>query len=886
MLLNKRQFDWVSSVFNNLPVISRYFQTCAQRILKKCRQKYVRRHMNIVSYRLKRIRRKKYRIAVIKYNGLKIRGGFGKGRKRRRHRVWKYYRLVFILGKKPRKSSKKLRQTKPKPAAKQQPTKVSSTKPQTPLKPTNNLNISIDPNDDTEFIYYQSSDEETSGIRIVKSSDIELPSFIAANDVVAQAGRSAQPSKSGSTNAMDGKADKAATKHNKKVTNTSSISRGVREPDSESDKDPDEQLRKEGDVTDRLRQQLELLKKGKGDVSLLGSRKSARILFSQQNSRVSSPSESRRSSGPDEKGNKKAAIRTSTSRNASPLKKSFRNNSLTTIDSTVRSTGFIDSLINKLSSTGPVKGTQNDAAKSVQSQKKRFGQNEVFANGHHDLLRTSPKKKPEQSSSKGKANCSSPDFYGFDSVSKSCNVSSLLPTPRGGKEPEKKSAFVSEELDTFMIENALENVKNVPVPFAKHSYDEALLTADAEPPTMKEPHRLATMERPRTLAEKRILFEKKKDIKSLMIENENSIYHALKKRKKEGVSFDNSLLKGIIDGQIPFTRDTWRATCWLNTDHNKFFFQTIKHDGAEIKVFGGRGNFDRKILCEIVSGTKDKKTVSSKIQKQKAIRCSRLCRPIEMVKIRNLDDYMKQLNAPIKMEITEDAIKVELPKRVQMLNDAPRGFIKPGPMCSKVATNRSSVDAEYGPFRTFTLPRVQLEIWPKFEKPLPPTIQPYMKLILPFENITDEWAKFAVSAVKIPETRRRKSRLLLEADEDKSFVFDIPYENDQKKILVRRRRMHSHWEPFPLQDDYSYEFKKAVDPANPLEVECADILSDMITSVAITANENRFMKQDPDIDYVGKVVPIGYKTLPPKLGKPKVSPSAEGAKTTQKNKIM
>lgn len=894
MLLNKRQFNWVSSVFNNLPVITKYFQTCSQCILKECRQKYTRRHVKIVSYKLIRKPRNKSKSKwiIIKYNTIKIRGGFGKNRKRRRHRIWNFHRLTFILGRKPlRKLKKKRKQRKPKkirkePKYKQKSPLKSPIKPSTSVAPSNGLSLSIDPTDDVEFMYYQSSDEEAADIAIVNSSDIEIPSFFTEDDVVVQA-PSLQPSTTFNK-----------TNNSTETEKTDSINKKLdcddaNEPSSENEKNCDVPRLKASEVNDRLRQQLELLKKGKGDVSLLGSRKSERILFSQQNSRVTSPSVSRRSSGNDDKTNRlKLIIRTSTPKNASPLKKAVRNNSSDTIDTTVRSTGFIDSLINKLKSRGSsnesIVANQSNTNNIKRSYTTRSTRSDAIRNENTDIADPSPKDKQKLSKCSDNGNCSSPDFRGFDNCTKG-SVSDLLSTPRIGKEPDKKSVFVSEELDTFMKENALENLAKVPLPLVKQTYDEALITADAEPPSMKLPHRYSNMERPRTLAEKRFLFEKKKDYKYRMIENENTIYHEMKKRTKEGLRFDNSLLKGIFDGQIPFTRDCWRATCWLNTDHNKFFFQTIRHDGSEIKVFGGRGNNDRKTLCEIVSGTKDKNNICSKLQKQKAIRCSRLCRPVDKVKINNLEEYMQQLNGDIKKEKFEELTDMEVSKKIQMLPDSPRRYVKPGPLCSKVAPKRCSFEAEYGPFQKFTLPTVQLEVWPKFEKPLPPFIQPYMKLILPFENITDEWAKFAVSALKVPETRRRNSRILkkFETDDNKSFVFDIPYENDQKKILVRRRRMHNHWEPFPLQEKYSYSFRKKVDPSNELEVECANILAKIITSVAITANENSFIKSDPDIDYVGKLVPIGSKTLLPKLGKSKLlSPSGDGAKTLQKNKIM
>lgn len=923
MQVNKELIKWVSSLVDNWQLLHQYFLANINETFKQCRRKFSKRRVIVIAYNLKRnLKNKKL---VLTYNRLKIHGGFGKGRRLPTRKLWFFYSLAFAHNRPPNRVRKIVNKSKPK-RSKRNVVK-QKVEPKQPIiekdEPAN------DNSDDTEFLYYQSSDDETADIGIINSSDIAPTVFaIASEPIIAEATpneiTTATDDGSASTadkiqivtinaNAADDPRDEA---NNQSVSVDASV-----EPDSNQTIDRDDgdfqsndisscipysndSTMDASDVSERLRHQLELLKKGKSDVSLLTQGTSERSSTSRRSSGSNLSASSRCINETEDDVNKTKELNS-----PAPLERvirkqlstaSTKNTPEPTNSINSRSTGFIDSLISKLKSTGTAVSVDERLRALRQRRMSVVTIESSQLNKSKERPRSAPKKMPISTDPKenkiaasnsftARSNsCSSPEFYGFD-LMKVNDVSGLLPTPRVQKPTDKQSVFISEELDTFMKENDFDNRTTVEIPAARTIHDEALLTEDAEPPAMQVPHRPDSMLRPRTLAEKRILFEKRKDFKFLMIENESSVYHELKKREKNGRNFDNSLLKGILDGNSPFTRDCWRATCWLNTDLNRFFFQAIQYGEQEIKVFSGRGNNKNKFLCGINTDEKDKKDAKLKIRRLKSIRCTRLCRLMDKIKINNIDEYCRNLNSKVKNEIKGEIAEsnVEPIRKLNMITSVSRPYNKPGPLCSKIAAKRTSVDVEYGPYQSFEMPTVQLEVWPRLEQPLPEQIQPYLKLILPHDKITDQWAKFAVCAVKT-QTRKRNSRKFKRPEDENlgSFTFDIPYENNQKKILVRRRRMHDHWEPLPLLDNYEYKFSKVAVKSDAVAVECADVLSQLITSVAITANENQFIAQDPDIDYVGKVVPIGNYMKHKSRVRPKVSPGHEGSKSTQQNKVM
>lgn len=494
---------------------------------------------------------------------------------------------------------------------------------------------------------------------------------------------------------------------------------------------------------------------------------------------------------------------------------------------------------------------------------------------------------------------SNADFLGFDMTNKNIDVSALLPTPR--VKSTKESVFVSEDLDAFMKENSLENVANVEIVVAAkvNDVDEALITDEAQPPALTIPERPIDMQRPRTLAEKRLILQRQKDVHYQMIEHESTVYHELKKRVRMGSNYRNEHLRSIQDAEIPFTRDCWRATCWINTDNNYFFYRTLVCGSNELKLSGGRGNNKSKLFCQLPD---DIDGVKSDVKSKK---CD--CPRFDHIKINNYEEYRRA--------VADHGSFGDSLGTLKKLNNLKREYIRPCPLSKKPkVAKRTSLDIEYGELELLTMPTVQLELWPKVGDALPDQLKPLLKTILPEgSQVTAEWAQFAASMVveprpspapQRPQKQQRKFKRPV-PEERKSFVFDIPYVNNQTRIIVRRRRHPlaegSTREPIEMfyeNDSFDLDFMQAVDRSDPVASECADALCAMIESVAVTLNENNFIRNDPDLDYVGKVVPIENDTGALKtendtqltafdsVGKDKISSTAKMDKGTSKLKVM
>lgn len=558
---------------------------------------------------------------------------------------------------------------------------------------------------------------------------------------------------------------------------------------------------------------------------------------------------------------------------------------------------MIDSLFNKLQS---ISNKQSDNKKGVSKLRRRLLTQTSTVNtssvanaaavtsipikrsrkDDHIYNKTVLLSDSNQEDSNQSTNSVSMEFLGFDISNKNVNVSALLPTPKVSA-TNSKAAFISEDLDLFMKENALENssanISFTPPKILK--LDEALVTMDTQPPNLSVPARPKAMQRPRTLAEKRMILQQQNDIGIFIIENESTVYHELKKRVKLGSDYDNTYMQSIQDGDIPFTRDCWRAACWIATKNNRFFYRTIISDNKEIKLVGCRGDNSKKVLFEL---SDDGKQIQHKhTPKHISAECPTKCLPIGNIKVNNIDAIIpnvtkEQQEYKLKKEQQqhqEEKEKIGLLKKTR-LNMFSREYLAPAPKCKKpkCKANRStSFDLEYGPLEIMKLPTVQLEIWPQISLSIPEHIKPILKTILPGANtITADWAKFAVSVVREspkPQKHRRKYKKP-EPDTPQSIIFHIPYEHDERKILIRRRRRTSilfnqndarneRIETFyeDANPENALQFSNNIDKNDCLSMECCEILSNMIESVAIAVNETNFIKQDPDIDYVGKIIP-------------------------------
>lgn len=671
------------------------------------------------------------------------------------------------------------------------------------------------------------------------------------------------------------------------------------------------------DISEQLRQQLALLKQPKREVSLFASKETR----SHANIR-STPSVYRRTNSSliDESKKASSSSNAKSSTKSSNESKNDANKSIDNSNTVQRECsdqvqksksngGIIDSLFNKFGSINKVvpvrvksKSASSECATVVAPKKSLPGPKRFKRDEANDCV-VSTSFDCNLDDSNHSTNSVAVEFLGFDLANKNMDVSALLPTPKAATSNEQ-AAFVSEYLDTFMKENSLEKV-NTELKFItpkRYNADEALMTTDAQPPNLSVPAR--SMHRPRTLAEKRMFFQQQNDINLLIIENESTVYHELKKREKLATAYDNTLIRSIQDGNIPFTRDGWLAACWISTSNNRFLYRTISFDDMEIKLVGSRGNNVQKVAFEI--NTDDKKACLSKILKRTLNDCPKRCPPIDGVRINNIDAILddKKIKTENDSQSTQKCGIFKKSRLCMFL----REYLTPGPKCKKVhfkSNRKSSFDLEYGPLELVHLPTVQLDIWPQIGIQLPDHIKPILKTIPTNTNvITPEWAKFAVSVVREnpKQVKHRRKYKKPEIEKPQAITFTIPYENHEKKILIRRRRRSvivfnendtksEQIESFYRNDDdgsNQLTFAQHIDPSDTVSMECASILTSMIDSVAIAVNDTNFIKHDPDIDYVGKIVPIGSGAKDSAKNTNKVEKDKQCAKNEKpaKSKLM
>lgn len=688
-----------------------------------------------------------------------------------------------------------------------------------------------------------------------------------------------------------------------------SISNQIHEDDqtnSTNDSTPNET----GDINERLRQQLKLLKMGKSENSLFAPKETLKLCSTQNPRNVETVS--RRSTLlTDSKrllSSKNVSSTNESHFNAiNPTKNVSSEQKTDDVQKSKSNGGIIDSLFNKFQSIGKTIPTrsQNKAISSPQMSATSTAAAAATPIPSKRLKRDEP---PENlfnpfdamhDDSNQSNNSISMEFLGFDISNKNVDVSALLPTPKVGSSSEQ-AAFVSELLDTFMKENSLEksNDHNTYMPKRRRA-DEALMTTDAQPPNLSVPERPMDMQRPRTLAEKRMILQQHNDISLLIIENESTVYHELKKRVKQGAAYDNTLMRSIQDANIPFTRDCWRAACWISTSNNRFFYRTILYDGEEIKLIGSRGDNTKKVALEL-DNFDDHKSYTSRIPAD----CRKICTPITDIRINNIDMMLNDTKPKVNDSInTQGRLGLLRRSKCSMFS---REYLTPGPKCAKVkckSNRKSSFDLEYGPLELVQLPTVQLEVWPQVGLSLSDHVKSILKTIPPNSNvITSEWAKFAVSVVRETpkQIKHRRKYKKPEIEKPPAITFDIAYENNEKMILIRRRRRsailfsqsdtkHEQIETFYQHSDSNQlTFTKHLDPSDTLSMECASILTNMIDSVAIAVNDTNFIKQDPDIDYVGKIVSLADKSKDTTKIASKNDKDKQSAKTEKpaKSKLM
>ncbi|CAD7011365.1 uncharacterized protein LOC101457273 isoform X2 [Ceratitis capitata] len=441
------------------------------------------------------------------------------------------------------------------------------------------------------------------------------------------------------------------------------------------------------------------------------------------------------------------------------------------------------------------------------------------------------------------------EFFGFDEAERlpGMMLTPLVPFSAQSK-GNTNGAFISESLNEFMRENLLESsdciaegIKNSSGRKLRQATLDGLVTPDCVPPRIEMPLVPESLQKLRTVAERRQYLQKfNRNHKLSIINNEAAICRELQRkiRHRKSKSVSQQLLQAP-NSQMPFTRQGWQAASFVTTEFNHYYYQTLDvNDGKEqerVRLTGVRGN----------NVVRNKQSYLSRVpSNQLSKRCNiNTCS----------DAFIWRDLKPIKSEPDK-----------KKLNKSPLPSVfKPCPLSHKPF--QKPLDDETAPLllaggsmAVVRMPIVELEVFPALGKPLHEVAKRYLDYILPHCDITREWAEFSVSTLQDSAEYKKNydlsnqtnDRLNCSNSTSASFTFPIPYLNDRSHILVRRvvDRSEKLDETFeatksPVED---FSFRANIDESDNVMVECADVLSEMINSVAISCSENSFIKEDPD----------------------------------------
>ncbi|XP_035892606.1 uncharacterized protein LOC118503447 isoform X2 [Anopheles stephensi] len=581
---------------------------------------------------------------------------------------------------------------------------------------------------------------------------------------------------------------------------------------------------------------------------------------------------------------------------------------------------IVDSLLNKFNLSPPVKATvpvafADGAMDGADGRRSLRDRTKIAARARYSEIPEEPRK-ARVSKVFGKLHktlniefdCtnsnSSTEFYGFDDGEMvkldKPSLPGLLPTPIV-KKPQPFAPFLTYgscmEAQQAKSENETEKRSDL-------FREEGLISFGSVPPRLECPQRPTDMVRPRTVAQKRILVQRENDIRYVMIDNESKIFQFLKKRSRNiDAALDFCRMKELQDQQIPFTRSTWRALAWLRSEKGRYFFQKMTIDNRTIKLSGCRGNHRLQYVTR--NTLYSSPVIASRGHRYHYVSNCRCPEYPEGVTINvSQDSAVARRNCESRALPADNSKYLFHGSSNNADYQSKRSYpgTKPGPLSSKCLQPSPDEDPCLGPLEIFKMPKVELEVFPKLNRPLDGFVKPYLKMILPHDDITENWARFAVSTLTAPRAEAEEQDSKPAADhEERSFVFELPYQNDQRRILIRRRVLACPGAPmnvdvvrFTKLMDEKLTFRKAIDEAlargerdqiDADELVCADVLSALTDSVAISLAEDVFVRDDESDTENGKKKGGDIRALPnePKIVPLKVDTSelaAAAVKTT------
>ncbi|KAM7343900.1 over compensating males isoform 1-T2 [Cochliomyia hominivorax] len=439
---------------------------------------------------------------------------------------------------------------------------------------------------------------------------------------------------------------------------------------------------------------------------------------------------------------------------------------------------------------------------------------------------------------------STDEFLGFDDCER---IPGMLMTPivPHSTKNNKNSVFVSESLNEYMRLNDLETNYSIDEDktiikskiFARDM--EGLMTPKTKPPHFDMPAVPENLLKFRTVAERKQYLQKfSKNYRLAIINNEAIIYRELQRRMRtQKVKSASQMLAQSPNSSMSFTRNGWNAASFINTEFNKYYYQKLDVDYGMHKVClrGARGNNDEFYKTPYVS---------------------RVIKPSQECFDNCADDKIWHYLKPIKT-IT--------PKTKKLNKDPLPSVFKPCPLSHKTFQKPLDDDTAAlllagGSMAVVRMPTVELEVFPECGKPLHEIAKRYLQYILPHHDISREWAEFSVSTLQQPKSLKEAEQAAAksfnkEREFRKSYTFVIPYLNDRNHILVRRvvdrsekldQSFEKCLEERELVPKTDFQFRQNIDKTDEVLLTCADVVSDMINTVAISCSENSFIKDDPD----------------------------------------
>lgn len=429
------------------------------------------------------------------------------------------------------------------------------------------------------------------------------------------------------------------------------------------------------------------------------------------------------------------------------------------------------------------------------------------------------------------------DYVGFDDSAHQPGMLLTPLVPQSCKTLEGNAAFVSDALEAYMKKN---NLREDRERLLEPMYQDGRVTAHSMPPHMDMPAVPDSLQRLRTVADRRHYLQRSKNQKMAIINNEANVYRELqRKQRQRKVKIAAMQHLQSASSQMPFTRQGWQAASYVATEHDKYYYQVIRIDGEMVRLPGSQGN----------NAQREKQPHSNQLTPNELakLKCSNQC-----------PDAV--LQRELKVQPTR---LVKVNTKLQKLNQYPLPAIfRPCPLSQKpfqkpLDDDTAALLLAGGSMAVVSMPTVQLDVKPQLGRPLDEIAKRYLQYILPHHDITREWAEFSVSTLRESPNNMRdaeKQAAQTPAGRRKSFTFVIPYLNDRNHILVRRvvDRSEELDESFsaaqPPEKLQQFEFRKALpETPDPVTLACADMINDMINTVAISCSENSFISQDPDL---------------------------------------